>query len=95
MGPANMATVNIRSLIMTDLWAFSVGFQVVLTEQCRAGEEAHAGTAGAMLDFSEALGVLPSPSSFSRMDFSLVMMRLDVMAEKARIGWLLDKVYVK
>ena len=41
--------------------------------------ETHAGTAGAMLDFSDALGVLPSRSSFSRTFFSLEMIRLDVM----------------
>lgn len=43
------------------------------------GKAAHAGTAGAMLDLSEALGVLPSPSSFSRRFFSVESIRLEVM----------------
>ena len=48
-----MATVKPNSLMMTELEDISVG------REGRDGR-AHAGTAGAMLDFSEALGVFPS-----------------------------------
>ena len=49
-------------------------------------EEAYVGTAGAMLDFSEALGVVSFLSSFSRNVFSFEIILLDVMAERLRAG---------
>ena len=71
-----MATVKPNSLIITDLEGClehidHIGFMRQLGT--------YAGTAGAMLVFSAALGVLSFRSSFSNRFFSLEIMRLEVI----------------
>ena len=84
IGPANMATVKTNSLTMTELKVISA---------CRKAERerSHAGTAGAMLDFSEALGVVPSESSLSKLFFSLPIIRLAVIARNVLVGELVRR----
>lgn len=79
MGPAIMARVKASSLMMTELER-----DVMIRLRASGRGRAHAGTAGAMLDFSDACGVAALLSSFSRIFFSLEMIRLDVMAEGVR-----------
>ena len=61
-----MANVKARSLTITSLCLISICPHG--SRECRI--RAHVETAGAMLDFSLAAGLLPILSSFSRMDFS-------------------------
>ena len=82
MGPPIIAKVNPSNLYMTILQNFSRARANGVSGPVEARwnmEGSHAGTAGAMLDFSVALGLRSSRSSFSSRVFSPERILLEVM----------------
>lgn len=82
MGPPIIARVNPSNLYMTILHIFSKaranGVSVAVEARWNM-EGSYAGTAGAMLDFSVALGLRSSRSSFSSRVFSPGTILLEVI----------------
>lgn len=81
MGPPTIAKVKPSNLYMTILHSFSKarGNGVSGDFETRKNEISYAGTAGAMLDFSVALGLRSSRSSFSNRVFSPEIILLEVI----------------
>ncbi len=71
IGPPTMAAVKPSSLKMTALVSVELLSAHARSSCCISDIQTHAGTAGVMFDFSEALGVRSLLSSFSRRFFSL------------------------
>lgn len=76
-----MAAVKPSNLAITDL--VMIGSIRLCRRACRLNT--HAGTAGVILDFSDALGVIPSLSSFSKTVLPLGTIRRDAIVANIRI----------